>query len=71
MEKEEFKRIISYQIYKRRMDRNWTQAELAELVNVSKSTIQVHESRANIPTALALCNIAEAFGCSMDELCGR
>lgn len=71
MEKEEFKKIIAYQIYNRRMDRNWTQAELADFAQLSQSSIQFYETRVSIPTAFALCNIAEVFGCSMDELCGR
>lgn len=71
MEKEEFKKIIAYQIYNRRMDRNWTQAELADFAQLSQSSIQFYETRVSIPTAFALHNIAEVFGCSMDELCGR
>ena len=71
MEKEEFKKIIAYQIYKRRMDRNWTQGELAGFARLSQSSIQFYETRVSIPTAFALRNIAEVFECSMDELCGR
>ena len=71
MEKEEFKKIIAYQIYKRRMDKGWTQAELADFAQLSQGSIQFYETRVSIPTAFALRNIAEVFGCSMDELCGR
>lgn len=71
MEKEEFKKIIAYQIYKRRMDKGWTQAELADFAQLSQGSIQFYETRVSIPSSFALCKIADALGCSIEDLCGR
>lgn len=55
-----------------RMSRGMTQSELAERLDVSRSTVAMWETDANVPNADKLPAIAEALSCeSIDELFGQ
>lgn len=52
-----------------RMARGMTQSELAEKIGVSRSTVAMWETGANVPNADKLPTVAKALGCkSIDEL---
>lgn len=54
-----------------RKERNLSQAELAEALQVSKACISMIEIGRNEPTAITLIKYADFFGCSIDYLLGR
>jgi putative transcriptional regulator len=51
-----------------RSERNWTQAELAERVGVSRKTINTVENQIFVPSALLAIKLAQAFGLSVEEV---
>jgi transcriptional regulator with XRE-family HTH domain len=53
------------------MDMGLTQAEMAERLGIIKSQVQSYEYRQRLASATMLCNIADLFNCSVDELLGR
>ena len=53
-----------------RENRNLTQAELAEQLNVGISTVGMWESTQRTPTAKMLLKLISFFGCSLDYLLG-
>ena len=65
--------IFSQRIKYLRKQRGWTQEKLAEILNVSRSTIAGWEapSKANFPDREMLLKIANLFNVSMDYLLGR
>lgn len=48
--------------------RHMTQAELAAIIGVKRSTLAMWESGANMPPTKYLLAIAEVLGCTVDEL---
>lgn len=48
-----------------------TKTQLAERLGVDLSTVCKWESGINTPTTKGLLNLADLFGCTLDELCGR
>jgi len=48
--------------------KNWTQAELAAHVYVTRKTINTIENRKFIPSAYLALKIARAFGVSVEEI---
>ena len=61
---------ISSFIRQKRKDLRFTQDELANKLGVSKATISKWELAQCYPDITMLPNIAELFGCSIDELLG-
>lgn len=55
-------------IREKRKDKGWTQAELAQKLCVSKSTVSMWEIGERKPDILLLKKIANIFGCTTDEL---
>lgn len=55
-------------IQERREARGYTQAELGRKVGVTQSVISEWESENYLPKARQLPALAEALGCSIDEL---
>lgn len=58
-------------IKEKRRERGWTQDQLAKKVGVSKSIIGYYERDMTTPTIFVMCDIADLFECTLDELCGR
>lgn len=54
-----------------REDKGFTQSDLAELLNLSRSTITSYENNINEPSFQILIKIADVFGVSIDYLLGR
>lgn len=51
-----------------RKARHMTQDELAAIIGVKRSTLAMWETGANMPPTKYLVAIAEALGCTVDEL---
>lgn len=62
---------LGERIRKLREERNMTQVELAEKVNVTKQAICSCENDINSPRPVVLARIADALDCSADYLLGR
>lgn len=54
-----------------RLEKNITQEELADFLNVSKSTISLYENGVREPDLKLLVSIADYFNVSTDYLLGR
>lgn len=54
-------------IRKRRLQRGWTQAELAQLASLSPSRVCLLE-RGLVPNAADLIKLSRVLGCPVDEL---
>ncbi|NCP12022.1 MAG: helix-turn-helix transcriptional regulator [Sphingomonadales bacterium] len=48
--------------------RGWTQADLAEIVGVSRKTINTVENGIFVPSTVIALKLAAAFGVSVEEL---
>lgn len=51
----------------KRAERGWTQADLAEAASVGIDAVKRYETGSSTPSFSAMCSIADAFGCSLDE----
>ena len=51
-----------------RESKNMTQDELASLLSVNRSSVAMWETGQNYPTVKKLIQIAEIFGCTLDDL---
>lgn len=62
---------FGYNLKLLRMQNNWTQTELAKLLNVAKGTVSNWENENRFPDKDTLNKIADVFNVSMDYLLGR
>lgn len=62
---------IGESIRKERLDRGWTQTELARRSYTNTISISYYENERALPSVLILIGIADAFGISLDQLVGR
>lgn len=62
--------MLGEKIRRLRESREWTQAELARKVGVTKSAISTYELGNRTPSADVVCGFAKAFGVSADYLLG-
>jgi putative transcriptional regulator len=51
-----------------RIERGWTQQELAEAVSVSRQSINSIERSRYVPSLLLALMFSQVFGCSTDEI---
>ena len=51
-----------------RADRNLTQAGLAELVSVSRKTINTVENGVFVPSTILALKLARALGCAVEDI---
>lgn len=58
-------------IKEKRKAKGWNQSKLAKVTGYAVTTLQGWESGNHEPRACALADLADAFGCSLDELVGR
>ena len=58
-------------IKEKRKERGWTQERLAKKIGVAAGTISWWENDGATPSIYAMWDMADVFGCSIDELCGR
>src|SRR5262245_2942594 len=55
----------------RRVARNWSQAELAERVGISRTAVSAIEGERLSPSVVTALALAQEFECSVEELFGR
>lgn len=59
---------IGKNIARLRKEKDWTQAELGEMLGVSNQAVSKWESETSMPDIMLLPSIADAFECSIDDL---
>ena len=59
---------IGHQIKQNRLKREWTQEYLAQLLNVSRSTVSSWEVGRNYPDLETIVAISDLFAISLDKL---
>jgi putative transcriptional regulator len=59
---------VGNDIRRRRAERDWTQQQLAEMVGVSRQSIISIEQGRYVPSLALALQLAQAFGCSTDDL---
>ena len=59
---------LNNRLREERMQRGLTQADLAELVGVSRKTINTVENKVFIPSTILALRLARALGISVEEL---
>lgn len=58
-------------IRKLRMSRNMSQKDLADLLNVDRTTVAGWEAKDRMPDVFLLIRMADIFDTTLDELVGR
>ena len=58
-------------IREKRKERGWTLEELAEKISMDFSSVGAYELNKRTPPLFIMCDLADIFECSLDELCGR
>ena len=58
-------------IREKRRERCWTQKKLATKIGVTAAAIGYWENDIASPNIYAVWDMADVFGCTIDELCGR
>ena len=59
---------IGEKIKEQRLKKKWTQEQLAQLLNVSRSTVSSWEVGRNYPDLETIISISDLFGISLDNL---
>jgi transcriptional regulator with XRE-family HTH domain len=69
----DLKEIVGAEIQKRRTSKGWSKMKLAREIGSTGngSTVCSWESGETLPGAYLLCQLADVFECSVDELLGR
>ena len=65
------KNVIGENIKRLRKQQEIKQAVLASRLNIGRQTLSAYERGVTLPDVLALIEIADYFGVSLDELTGR
>lgn len=65
------KNVIGENIKRLRKQQEIKQAVLASKLNIGRQTLSAYERGVTLPDILALIEIADYFGVSLDELTGR
>jgi transcriptional regulator with XRE-family HTH domain len=64
-------KTIGQIIKEKRKNMGWSHKFLAEMVGVTPQAISLWELNKTTPNVLTACDLADAFDCTLDELCGR
>ena len=65
------RKTIGEIIRRKRKERGWGQKHLAKILGTQLSTVSHWERDVKTPHLLNVCDLADLFECSIDELCGR
>ena len=60
-----------HRVRSRRLSRGWSQLELAERAGISRTAVSAIEGERLVPSVAAALALAEALGCTVEELFGR
>lgn len=63
--------VVSQQIYTRRAQMNMSLKQLGDLIGTSPIHVWRWEQRKHLPSSWFLCQLADVFECTVDELLGR
>ncbi len=63
--------VVGASIRRLRIDRGWTQNDLARRIGIDPVSVSKYERGRYEPTLRVLIDFADAFGVSLDELVGR
>ena len=63
--------ISSNPVRRRRLARQWSQADLAERAGISRAAVSAIEAERLSPSVAAALALAAVFECSVEELFGR
>lgn len=66
----DWKKVIAKRLRVMRAERGMTQEELAAASGVSVDSIGSYERAASAPLLETTCKLAEALGCTPNDLCG-
>ena len=58
-------------IREKRKERGWTLEYLARKIGYSFGMVSAWERNRHTPHLFTVCDLADIFECSLDELCGR
>lgn len=64
------RQLIGGNLRRLRQSRDYLQSDLADMLDVSQSTIGMYENDQRVPPLDTLLRYAEIFGVKLDELCG-
>lgn len=64
-------KTIGQIIKEKREAMGWSQKTLAETIGVTGAGVSAWELDKVTPNILTACDLADAFDCTLDELCGR
>ena len=64
-------KTIGQIIKEKRLAKGWSTYRLGKEIGVNHVTIFSWETTKTFPNALYLVDLADVFGCTIDELCGR
>lgn len=67
----EMRNSLDDNLKKLRLERGLSQAELAQKVNLSQNAIFLFENGLRVPSLAASMQLADVFGCTLDNLVGR
>jgi molybdate-binding protein/DNA-binding XRE family transcriptional regulator len=62
---------IPNRVKQRRLERGWSQVELAQRSSISRSAVSAIEGRRLVPSVTAALALASAFGCAVEDVFGR
>src|SRR5262249_19588715 len=65
----EMKQLVNW-VRARRLDRDWSQAELAKRAGISRTAVSAIEGNRLVPSVAAALSLAEGLECSVEELVG-
>ena len=71
MDNKDLIKAVSYQIFDRRMNHNMSLAALGAKIGAAPVVVWQWEQGRHMPSAKHLVGLADAFGCSVDDLLGR
>lgn len=60
--------LVGRRIYEERVERDYTQEELADAVGIVRQTLSDIERARHVPSFTTLCFIAQEFGIGVNEL---
>lgn len=61
--------MLKTEIKRFRLERGFTQTDMAKILEVSQNTVSQYETGKRMPPVKKLTAIAKVIGCSLDDMC--